>query len=29
MLAAQRKERELRLYPGELDIAVLLKMRAG
>jgi hypothetical protein len=29
MLGAQRKEKELRPYPGELDIPTLLKMRAG
>ena len=29
MLAAQRKEKKLRRYHGELDIPTLLKMRAG
>jgi hypothetical protein len=29
MLGAQRKEKELRLYQGEIDIPTLLKMRAG
>jgi ribonuclease HI len=29
MLGALRKERELRLYQGEMDIPTLLKMRAG
>jgi hypothetical protein len=29
MLGAQRKEKELRLYQGKIDIPKLLKMRAG
>jgi ribonuclease HI len=29
MLGAQRKEKKLRLYPGEMDIPTLLKMRPG
>ncbi len=29
MLAVQRKEKELRLYQGKIDIPTLLKMRAG
>ena len=29
MLAAQRKEKELRLYQETMDVPTLLKMRAG
>jgi hypothetical protein len=29
LLGAQSKEKELRLYQGEMDIPTLLKMRAG